>query len=113
MLGFVLLYFIGKPFYELADLYGKNKWGYAIGAIAVYYLATIMSSIIMGAFCEIIGSTFFEETNEFILNLIIIPIGIMACVALYYIVKKDFSKNKTVKQNLHDMLDEIGAPKET
>ena len=30
MLGLVLLYWIGKYFYKLAEEYDKSKWGFAI-----------------------------------------------------------------------------------
>lgn len=37
MLGIFLLYFIGKRFYDLAALFGRHKWFYAILSIVVYY----------------------------------------------------------------------------
>jgi len=36
MLGLALLYFLAKPFYKLAERYGRNQMGYALLAIAVY-----------------------------------------------------------------------------
>jgi hypothetical protein len=30
MLGLILIYFVGKAFYDLAGLHGKSQWGFAI-----------------------------------------------------------------------------------
>ena len=35
MLGIVLWYFIGKSFADLADDYGKSRWGYGILGVVV------------------------------------------------------------------------------
>lgn len=41
MIDFLLTYFIGKAFYDLASQHKKHKWEFAISGIAVYYGAVL------------------------------------------------------------------------
>ncbi|MEZ4772635.1 MAG: hypothetical protein R3D00_05575 [Bacteroidia bacterium] len=105
MLGLALLYFIGKQYYELADDYDKSKWGYAILGVVSYYIGTFIGGILIAIAYELWSSISIEQENSFIFNLIVLPFGILSCVALYQILKKNWEKNKTVEE---DIIDEIG-----
>jgi len=110
MLGIFILYFLGKSFYDLANRYGKSKWGYAIGGIAMYYISGLLFGIILAIGAEFTGSNFIEETSEFLLNLIGIVIGLGTCFGLYTFLERNLTeKSKTVEENLNDMLNEIGV----
>ena len=64
MLGLLLLYFVGKYFYNLAKEYNKSNWGFAILGIVVYYGGIIIFSFIIGIVAEIISPGFFDTFNE-------------------------------------------------
>ena len=39
MLGLLLIYWIGKKYYELATEHNRSPWGYAILGVFVYYFS--------------------------------------------------------------------------
>lgn len=90
MIGILLLYFIGKKFYDLAALHEKHKWGNALAAIGVYYGATLLVGLIIGIYYVWIGK---EDFNEFLVNLLAVPFGLLACW-LFYNFKKQRFENK-------------------
>jgi len=47
MLTFILLFFIGKYYYELAQDYYKHRWLFGILGIAMYYVGTFLYSVFM------------------------------------------------------------------
>ena len=73
MLGFVLLYWIGKYFYELAEVYNKSQWRYAILGIVVYYGGIGLFGIIIGIVLEVFIPGFIEDSVSFYADVIIIP----------------------------------------
>lgn len=105
MLGLVLLYFIGKKFYELADEYEKNKWGFAILGIIVYYLGAFVFVAVLGVFVVIMESDFLETTNNFIVGIMALPFGILSCYGLYYYLEKTWKKQNPLRDK---MIDQIG-----
>ena len=46
MLGFILLYWIGKYFYKLAEKYQKSEWGYALLGIGSYYGGILLAGFL-------------------------------------------------------------------
>ena len=48
MLGIVLIYWLGKYFYQLAEKYNQNKWLYAILGIVVYYVSQLFFGFVLG-----------------------------------------------------------------
>ena len=43
MLGLFIIVWIGGMFYDLAKKYQKNKWLFAIGGVASYFLGNLSS----------------------------------------------------------------------
>ena len=102
MLGLLLLYFIGKSFYTLAEIYNKSKWMFAIVGIASYYAGAILFGIIVVAI--ILYFDPYTELSDVFYNLIGIPFGLLTWWGLYYFLKKSWSK-KGIPSN-QDILDE-------
>ena len=50
MLGLLLIYFIGKQFYVLAESFKQNKWLFAILSVVVYYAAGLIFGVVLGLF---------------------------------------------------------------
>lgn len=97
MLGLILLYFIGKSFYKLAEIYGKSKWTFAILGIVVYYAANFATQLFIIYVLE-----YYE--NPIGIALAGIPIGLIAWWGLYEYLKKEWAK--TGKKKSHDILDD-------
>lgn len=75
MLGILLIYFIGKYFYRLAEKFNQNKWLYAILGIVTYYVGTFVGGIILAIFDELLTMEINWE-NNFALGLLVLPFGI-------------------------------------
>lgn len=103
MLGLILLYWIGKYFYKLAEEYDKNKWVYAILGIIVYYGGIIAFSFSLGVIAEFVSPGFFDSFNETLLGIIMLPFGILSCYLLYSYLEKTWEKSKPVNE-----IDQIG-----
>lgn len=87
MLGLILIFFIGKYFYELAQDYYKHRWLYAILGIIVYYAAGAVFGLILGI-ADAIFILNINWDNAMAWNLLGIPIGIGADYGFYYLLKR-------------------------
>lgn len=101
MLGLVLLYWIGKYFYRLAEDYDRNKWGFAIIGVVVYYLV----SVIFIAIILLIFPNFTESSNDLIMSLVALPFSLSACYLFYYLLEKSWENSKKIEK---DEIDNIG-----
>lgn len=105
MLGLVLLYWIGKYFYKLAEEYNKKKWVFAILGIVVYYGGIFIFGGITFGLIDIFAEGFIDNSNDFILSLIALPFGILSCYLLYKYLEKNWEQ-KDPRRN--DQIDLIG-----
>lgn len=94
ILGIILIYWIGRYFYQLAEKFNKNKWGYAILGVVTYYVAIFIGSIIVILLAEIISPGWIEGTSDRILGFMAIPFGFLGCYGLYFFLKKSWAKRK-------------------
>ena len=105
MLGLVLIYFIGKHYYNLAGLHEKNKWLFAIIGIVSYYAGTFVTGVVLGI--VLLGfETSVDDLNTVVLALIAFPFGIGLTILVYYLLKKNWQKTK--KADL-EMIEQIGT----
>lgn len=104
MLGILLIYFIGKYFYELAQDYYKNRWLWAILAVILYYAAGAIFGVIL-ALCDMAFNLGIDWDNNFGINLLGIPVGLLADYGLFV-----YLKNKWHKESLlaKDEIQDIG-----
>ncbi|RED46010.1 hypothetical protein [Seonamhaeicola aphaedonensis] len=86
MLGLLLIYFIGKRFYDLSIEYDQNKWLYAILSIIVYYAAAFVLGLILGLL-DFIFDWGIDWDNNFGWNLLGIPAGLLAVWGFYVILE--------------------------
>ena len=105
MLGLVLLYWIGKYFYKLAEEHNKSLWGFAILGVVTYYAGTLIFGFLLGLVAELISPGFFDDFNETLLGFIILPFGLLTCYLLYLYLEKTWKKTKP---NTHTLIEEIG-----
>lgn len=107
MLGILFLFFIGKYYYKLAEEYERNKWLFAFIGIAAYYAGTIVTGLIYGIIYFMMNPEASEESVDTIgLKLIVVVFGLLTCVALYFMLEKNWKKEKKVKKG--DSIQEIG-----
>lgn len=95
MLGIVLIYFIGKKFYDLADNYKKNQWLYGILGVVSYYAGTFILGIFLGLYYEFGSSSgSIDDLGDLGLSLIAIPAGLLSCYIFYTLLERNWEKNK-------------------
>ena len=104
MLGILLLYIIGKTYFELAKSYEKNQWGFGLLGIGAYYLGTFITGMGLGLFYELNEENSFEQVDETVLTYLALPGGILTCVLLYYYLKRLWTRE--VLEGTEDILDE-------
>lgn len=90
MLGVILIYWVGKYFYDLAIKFDKSKWGFAVLGLATYYGSQLIFGIILAIFNDIyaLGIDF----EGFGINLLGIPIGALSCYLLYNFLEKKWKR---------------------
>ena len=85
----LLLYFVWKYFKELAEKYNRESyWPYVIGGAVTYYAGIFIGSILIGLIA-LAADIDIENTNDQLLGLMALPVGILFSYLLYkYIEKK-------------------------
>jgi amino acid permease len=102
MLGLLLIYFVGKKFYELAFEYDKSKWGFAIAGVVSYYAGFLVSVFIIAAIVEINSPGYINESNELLFSVLGIPFGVAVCWGFYKILEKNWSKSRSAQPDTLD-----------
>ena len=94
MLGIILMYFIGRSFYRLAERNGKKKWLFAVLGVVSYYAGTFFMGGILGIFMlyELVSEDIFD--NSILLNLIGLPVGLLFCWLFYLLLKRMWANSK-------------------
>lgn len=103
MLGILLIYFIWKKFADLALSNGKKKWVYGLLGIVIYYAFFFIGGVSIVLISVLFEATFFTlEENEFVLSLVSIPIGLLACWLFYLILQKQWGKRNKAETDALD-----------
>ncbi len=106
MLGLLLLFFIGKYYYELAQDYYKHRWLYGVLGIVIYYMGTFAGGFIIG-FLAVLFDWSLNWGNTTALGLLVLPFGIILAYVVYVLLKKKWKK-ETIK--VKDEIQDIGRP---
>jgi len=105
MLGLLLIYWIGKYFYQLADKNNQNKWLFAILGIAVFYITQFIFALIL-VFLNEFGITN-VDLDSYTLNLLGIPLGFLGCYIFYILLEKSWKKDVV---DVAEAIQDIGNP---
>lgn len=108
MLGIILILFIGKYYYELAQDHYKHRWLYGALGIAVYYVGTAVGGFILGIASELFELNLDWE-NTFTLSLMILPFGILFSVIVYLLIRRQWRKTIVIDK---DEIKDIGNTSE-
>lgn len=109
MLGIILIYFIGKRFYDLSEEYNQNKWLYAILSIVIYYAAGFITGLIIGVLDVYIFDWGIDWDNNWSINLLGLPVGLLAVWGFYVFLENSWKKSVVV---VKDEIDDIGVNNE-
>ena len=94
MISLLLIYYLGKQFYVLAEEFEKNKWLFAILGVVFYYLGILLFSFFLGLWAVFYGNEEIFETSDFLLGLMAMPIGLLTTWLFYFSLKKYWSKTE-------------------
>jgi hypothetical protein len=94
MIGLVLLYFVGKAFYNLAGEHNKSQWGFAILGVVSYYIGLFVGAFVIGIVYVAMEADL-EGTNDFLLGLMALPVGVLTCWGFYKLLEFQWSKTPT------------------
>ncbi len=108
MLSILLIFFIGKYFYELAQDYYKHRWLYGVLGIVVYYFGTMIGGFIVAILSELLGWNMNFESS-LTLTAIAIPSGLIFAVVFYFLLQRNW---KNAKVEVKDEIQDIGKQKE-
>ena len=98
LLGIILIFFVGKAFYELAGLHHKSRWGFAILGVATYYAGILLAGFLMAIVSEL-GIFSFNDYPETLLSVMAFPFGILSCWGTYALLRKQWSKTRKLETN--------------
>jgi hypothetical protein len=107
MIGLLLIYFLGKYFYDLAERFDKSKWGFAVLGVVSYYVGTFIGGILLFLFYEIFMTAAIIELNDWVLNLLALPFGLLAAFGLYKFLERRLTNafnrgTNTIESNILD-----------
>jgi hypothetical protein len=91
MLGILLIYFIGKHFYKMAETYNKSKWLFAVLGVIMYYVGTFIGGVVLALLDEIFVLGINWE-NNFTLGIMALPFGIALDFVFYKLLEKKWKK---------------------
>ncbi|WP_346881492.1 hypothetical protein [uncultured Algibacter sp.] len=105
MLVILFIYFIGKRFYDLSEEYNQNKWLFAILGVLIYY---IIGSLLLAGIVLLDVLVFdwgFDWESGFGMNLLMVPLGLIAVWAFYVFLEGRWKKTVIVAK---DEINDIG-----
>ncbi|WP_370478244.1 hypothetical protein [Tamlana flava] len=105
MLGILLIYFIGKRFYDLSEGYNQNKWLYAILSVVIYYASGMIMLILVAILDLFFFSWGFDWESSFGINLLALPIGLLTVWGFYTLLENRWKKSVVV---VKDEINDIG-----
>lgn len=103
MLGILLIYFIGKYYYDLAILHNKSKWGFGVLGVIVYYAGTTIFGVVAGVSIAMLKPELLDTVPELVWSIVALPFGILATWGLYRFLKKKWENQGN--ESLEDILD--------
>ncbi|CAM4149018.1 MULTISPECIES: hypothetical protein [Flavobacterium] len=103
MLGILVIFFIGKYFYQLAEKYNQNKLLFAILGVVAYYVGGAIAGVVLAIFSMIIEFEV-DWDNTLLMGILGLPAGLLSCWLFYYLLEKNWKK-KEVKplENIDDI----------
>ena len=103
MLELILIYFVGRKFYELSDFYNRNKWLFAVLGGLCYFISVFVFGMILG-FVDAVYGIGMNWDNTVFLSLIGLPVGLLMCYIFYNILDRKWKKEDEInKEEINDI----------
>jgi hypothetical protein len=102
MIGLILLYFVGKAFYNLAGQHNRSEWGFAILGVVSYYGGLFVGGFILALIIQAVTGSI-DQFSETVLGLMALPFGVLTCWGFYKILERRWNRSPLV--NTSDLLD--------
>lgn len=83
MLEILLIYFLGKQFYELAGRFDRNQWKYAVLGGLSYYLGAFLGGFFILAIAEWNSPGAGDRITTLLLTLVSFPFGLVTAKGIY------------------------------
>lgn len=104
MVGLILLYFVGKAFYDLAGVNNRGQWLFAILGVGSYYAGILLGGVLIGIGYEIFAGPV-DELNDTLLGVAGLPVGVLVCWGFYRMLKNRWENKQTFSDATEDVLD--------
>ncbi|MDH4472841.1 MAG: hypothetical protein QE487_09535 [Fluviicola sp.] len=104
MLGLLLIYFVGRAFYRLAETHKRSKWLFAILGVVTYYVTQFLFALGLLSYMMSRGREF-TSGDELVITLVGILVGGIGVSAFYAILKRAWEKKPRIDNN--ELLDQI------
>ena len=104
MLGILLIYIIGRIFYDLAAIFQKRKWVYTLLGILSYYFGTIAVGIVMAIYFEMYSDRSIDTISDLTITFIAFPFGVLTCILFYTLLKNTWTQE--ISSDQEDILDD-------
>jgi hypothetical protein len=104
-IGILLIFFIGKYYYKLAENHQRSKWGFAILGLALYYVGTLALGFIVGLFATLFNWLWFETMDERLLGLMFVPAGLASTYFTYKYLEKKWKNEESLNPEDEHFLD--------
>lgn len=105
MLGILLIYFIGKRFYDLAEEFKQNKWLYAILSVIIYYGLGFLLLTLFIILDLLVFNWGFDWEKSFGMSLLMIPLGLLSVWLFYVFLENRWKKSVVI---FNDEIQDIG-----
>jgi hypothetical protein len=99
MIALILIYFIGKAFYDLAGKFQKSQWGFAILGVVSYYAGILIGGLILGVLIELGVTPYLQDLSDSVYTLIALPLGVLSCWGTYRFLKSQWTSASSTQQN--------------
>ena len=107
MLGLLVIYWIGKWYYKLAEKHEKTKWGFAILGPVIYYAGSVIGVVLIMLGFMVLGyEEEFYNINDRLLDFMGVPFGALACWGIYQLLKRRWEEKALIPQKA-DVLDDL------
>jgi len=91
MIGVFVMYLVGKGFFDLAQKFNKNQWGFAIAGVASYYIVQMLAGFALGIYWGwkhgLDRVEAIVDEQYWLLTIITVALGALGCWAFYEFLK--------------------------
>ena len=110
ILTILFIVLIGQAYYNLANRYKRNKWGYAVLGPAIYICSMFMYGIVYGIvyvilYPEVMEDPYFTFEGNWWLELSGFAVALFLSWLVYYLLERSWKKNRRPGAGYKDIND--------